>query len=210
VTGPPPYRIETERLVVRCWEPRDAGRLKEAIDESLDHLRPWMPWAHEEPQTVDEKLELLRRFRGEFDLGTNFVYGLFAPDDTRVVGGSGLHPRVGDAAFEIGYWLRASETGNGYMTEAVAALTMAAFAWCGVDRVEIRVDPDNAPSLSVPRRLGYVEEARLRRRQLPLTKGAERRDHVVFTMLVEEAPGSPAAAFPFRASDAAGRESAPP
>ena len=43
----PPYRIVTERLVLRCWEPRDAAALKEAVDASLDHLRPWMPWAQQ-------------------------------------------------------------------------------------------------------------------------------------------------------------------
>ena len=62
--GPPaPYRIETERLVIRCYEPRDASLLKEAIDSSLEHLRPWMPWAHQEPQTLEQKMELIRRFR---------------------------------------------------------------------------------------------------------------------------------------------------
>lgn len=202
---PPPYRIETERLVVRCWEPRDAALLKEATDESVEHLRPWMDWARLEPQTLDEKVELLRRFRGWFDLGENFVYGIFSRDEARVLGGSGLHAHVGEGALEIGYWLRVSETGNGYMTEAVAAITQAAFAWCEVDRLEIRVDSENAASLAVPPRLGYVEEARLRRRGLPLTEGAERRDVVVFTMLVEELPGSPAARVPFSAYDAAGR-----
>jgi len=55
--GPPaPYRIETERLVIRCYEPRDAPLLKEAIDSSLEHLQPWMPWALDEPQThMDEE-----------------------------------------------------------------------------------------------------------------------------------------------------------
>ena len=205
MAGPPPYRIETERLVVRCWEPRDAAALTEAIDESVEHLSPWMPWVHHEPQTVDDRVELLRRFRGEFDLGTDFVYGILAPDDVRVVGGSGLHTRVGDAAVEIGYWIRVSETRKGYASEAVAALTQAAFAWCGVDRVEINVDPENEPSLGVPRLLGFVQEATLRRRQLALTEGAERRDLVVFSMLVEEAAGSPVAAVPFTAFDAAGR-----
>jgi RimJ/RimL family protein N-acetyltransferase len=179
--------------------------LKGAVDESAEHLRPWMDWAHLEPQTLDEKVELLRRFRGWFDLGENFVYGIFSRDEARALGGSGLHANVGAGALEIGYWLRVSETRNGYMTEAVAAITQAAFAWCEVDRLEIRVDPENGASLAVARRLGYVEEATLRRRGLPLTEGAERRDVVVFTMLVEELPGSPAAKVAFRAYDAAGR-----
>ena len=201
----PPYRIETERLVVRCWEPRDAPLLKEAIDESLEHLKPWMDWAHREPQPLDEKIELLRTFRGSFDLGTDFVYGIFSRDESRVVGGSGLHRRENDRSLEIGYWLRTSETGKGYMTETVSVLTQAAFAWCGVERVDIRVAPANEASLKVARRLGYVEEAVLRRRQAPLTEGAPRGDVVVFSMLAEELADSPAREAAFAAYDAAGR-----
>lgn len=36
------YRIETERLTIRCYPPKDARLLKTAIEESLDHLSPWM------------------------------------------------------------------------------------------------------------------------------------------------------------------------
>jgi RimJ/RimL family protein N-acetyltransferase len=205
VATTPPYRIETERLVIRCWEPRDAPLLKEAIDESLEHLRPWMDWAQNEPSTLDEKIELLRGFRGEFDLGTNFVYGIFARDETSVLGGTGLHPHVGDGALEIGYWIRVSAVGSGLATEATAALTRAAFAWFGVDRVEIKVDPDNAASLAVPRRLGYVEDATLRRRLPPFVDGAERRDSVVFSMFADEVAGSPARGVELEAYDASGR-----
>src|SRR5262245_8467890 len=90
----PAYRIETPRLVIRCWEPRDAPLLKAAIDASLEHLLPWMPWAKDEPQSVEAKMELLRQFRGRFDLGKDFVYALFDRQEREVVGGSGLHPRV--------------------------------------------------------------------------------------------------------------------
>ena len=204
--GAPPDRIETTRLVVRCWEPRDARLLKEAVDASLDHLLPWMPWAQHEPQTLDEKVELLRRFRGEFDLGTNFVYGIFSPDESRVLGGPGLHERAGDDSFEIGYWLRASDTGRGLMTEAVAALTVVGFRWGGVDRIDIRADTANEPSLAVPRRLGYVEDATLRRRLPPIVEGASPADASVFSMFADELAGSPAAGVSFTAYDAAERE----
>ena len=99
---PPPYRIETERLVVRCWEPRDAPLLKDAVDSSLEHLRPWMPWAHDDPQPLEAKVELLRVFRGRFDLGQDFVYGVFSADESEAIGGSGLHTRRGEGVFEIG------------------------------------------------------------------------------------------------------------
>jgi len=201
---PPPYRIESERLIIRCWDPRDAPLLKDAVDTSLDHLRPWMPWAHLEPQTIDEKIALLRSFRSRFDAGDDFVFGVFSSDEREVFGGSGLHRRVGDRAFEIGYWLRASALGRGLATEMTAALTRVAFEICEVDRVEIRVDAGNERSLNVPRRLDYVEEARLRRRLPAASPGDPPGDAVIFSMIEEEFIASTAAATPLVAYDAAG------
>ena len=94
--GPPaPYQIETERLVIRCYEPRDAPLLKESVDSSLEHLQAWMPWAHDEPQTVEQKLELTKLFRSDFDTKENFTYGIFAADESELLGGTGLHGRLG-------------------------------------------------------------------------------------------------------------------
>jgi len=194
----------TERVVARCWEPRDAPLLKDAVDSSIDHLRPWMPWAADEPQTIDEKVQLLRRFRGQFDLGQNFVYGLFSRDESEVVGGSGFHKRVGDDAFEIGYWIRASREGEGLTTEVTAALTRVGFELCDVDRIEIQCEPANERSMRIPLKLGYREEARMRRR-LYAAPGSEPRDVVVFTLFRNELAESPAASAPVEAYDALGR-----
>jgi RimJ/RimL family protein N-acetyltransferase len=196
----PPYRIVTERLVLRCWDPQDAPLLKEAVDSSLDELRRWMPWAKHEPQTLAEKVVLLRRFRGRFDLGEDFTYGIFSRDETAVVGGTGLHPRVGQDAFEIGYWIRTSRVGAGLATEAAAALTRVAFELCGVDRVEIRVDPENERSRAIPVRLGFGEEARLRRR----LRYPDPRDVLVYTLFAEEFVSSRVAATAIEAFDARG------
>jgi len=194
----PPYLIRTERLTIRCWEPRDAPLLKDALDTSLDHLRPWLPWAGEEPQTLEKKVALLRRFRGQFDLGDDFVYGIFTGDETEVVGGSGLHTRIGAGAFEIGYWLRASRLHQGHASDTVAALTRVAFAVCGVERVEIRIDPANAASLRVPRRLGFVEEATLRRR-LPAAGEPVSRDVTIFTVFADGFEATPMATLSIEA-----------
>lgn len=199
----PPYRIVTRRTIIRCWEPRDAAGLKEAIDSSLDHLLPWMEWARSEPQPLWEKVALLRRFRGQFDLGRDFVYGIFAPDESEVVGGTGLHTRSGEDAFEIGYWIRAGRAGQGLATETTAALTRVAFELCGVDRLDIRVDPENAASLPIPRKLGYVEEATLRRRLPPHQDGVPR-DVTHFALFRDGFSESPAARAPLEAYDSTG------
>ena len=163
-----------------------------------------MPWAADEPKSVEEKAELLRLFRGRFDLGEDFVYGIFARDESEVVGGTGLHTRVGAGALEIGYWIRASQVGKGYAREVAAALTQVAFRVCGVDRVEIRVDPANAASLRVPRVLGFAEEATLRRR-LPSGEGQPARDAVVFALFADELEASPVARVAIEAYDVLGR-----
>jgi RimJ/RimL family protein N-acetyltransferase len=199
----PPYRIVTDRLVVRCYDPSDAPLLKEAVDSSLDHLRPWMPWALDEPQTLEEKTELLRRFRGQFDLGQNFVYGLFSSDESELVGGSGFHTRVGEDALEIGYWIRSSREGQGLATESTAALTRVGFEVCAVDRIEIHTEPGNERSMRIPVKLGYSEEARMRRRLYP-PPGGEPRDVVVYSLFRSDYPGTPSASAQLGAFDARG------
>lgn len=198
----PAYRIQTERTVVRCWDPSDASLLKEAIDSSLEHLRPWMPWVADEPQDLSKKVELLRTFRGEFDLGRDFVYGIFDRDETVVLGGTGLHRRVGDGALEIGYWIRADRVGRGLATEVTAALTRVAFELHHVNRVEIRCDPVNHRSAAIPRKLGYTHEATLRQRIADAN--GKLRDAMVWTLLESEYPASPAAGCDIEAFDAMG------
>jgi RimJ/RimL family protein N-acetyltransferase len=197
-----PYRIVTERLELRCWDPCEAPALKAAVDGSLEQLRAFMPWAHEEPSTAAEMAERLRGFRAAFDRDESYFYGAWMGDE--VVGGPGLHRRVGDGALEIGYWIRATLGRRGLATEATSALTRAAFALFGVERVEVRIDPRNVPSLGVPRRLGFREEATLRRRLPPCPPGAPRGDETIFSLLAEEFRASPLASFPLEAYDAAG------
>ena len=202
--GPPaPYRIETARLVIRCYEPRDAPLLKEAVDSSLEHLQAWMPWALDEPQPLEQKQKLIELFRAAFDAGENFTYGIFDADETKLLGGTGLHPRVGPGGLEIGYWIRAGATRRGIATEASAVLTRVGLEVCDADRIEIRIEPRNRASLGVPRKLGFVEEATLRRR-LPAREGRPLRDVTIFTMFGEDL--DPALAPGLRAFDALGRQ----
>jgi RimJ/RimL family protein N-acetyltransferase len=179
--------------------------LKAAVDASVEELRPWMPWAHAEPQPLDAKVDLLRRFRGHFDLGQDFVYGIFSADETAALGGTGLHPRAGDGALEIGYWIRSDRTQQGLATEAAGALTRTAFEVSGVSRVIVRVDPDNAASLAIPRKLGFAEEG-LQRRVLHGPDGSPgARDAVVFALVQDDFPSSSAARVEVEAFDATGQ-----
>lgn len=192
----PAYRILTPRLVIRCWQGQDAAKLKEAVDSSVEHLRRWLPWAAEEPESLERKLERIRRWRGDFDLNLDFIYGVFDLAEARVLGGTGLHNRVGPDAREIGYWVRADSTGKGIATEFSAALTRVAFEVDKVARVEIHVVVGNGASAAVPRKLSYIHEATVRR---PHPGGGALYDTMVWTMFAEKYPGSPAASQPVEA-----------
>jgi RimJ/RimL family protein N-acetyltransferase len=199
----PAYRIQTSRLVIRCWQPGDAPLLQTAITQSLDHLRPWMPWAHSEPEELQAKVERLRHFRGLFDLGQDFIYGIFNTDETQVLGGTGLHTRAGEGAREIGYWMHQDYVNQGLATEAAAALTAVAFEIDQVQRVEIHCDLENVRSAAIPRKLGFTHEGTLRQRT-PFLK-EEPRDRMIWTLLRSEYAASLAAQKELMAYDVIGQ-----
>ncbi|MBZ0116209.1 MAG: GNAT family N-acetyltransferase, partial [Sandaracinaceae bacterium] len=160
----PAYRVLTDRLCIRCWNPSDAPLAQEAILQSLDHLRPSMPWIAEEPLSLDDRLGLLRLFRARFDGDDDYIYAIFDRDQKQVLGGTGLHKRVGPDAFEIGYWIRPERARQGLITESTAALVRVAFEVHGAQRVEIHCAPTNVASAGVPRKLLFIHDATLRAR----------------------------------------------
>ncbi len=199
----PPYRIETPRLHIRCYSPTDAPLLQHSVTESLQHLLPFMPWAAAEPEPLEAKVERLRHFRADFDQNRDFVYGIFDPQETRLLGGTGLHTRLQGNALEIGYWIHADFTRQGLATETAAALTRVAFEICQVERMEIHCAVENLASASVPRKLGYVHEGN--RRRLAFVNGLAS-DAMIWTLFADEYPASPCASAQLTAFDAAGRE----
>jgi RimJ/RimL family protein N-acetyltransferase len=195
------YRIVTDRLVLRCWEPTDAAPLKASVDASLAHLAD-MPWIGQEPQTVDQKIDLLRKFRAEFDSDEDYVYGIFDRDEKTVLGGSGLHQRLGGHAREIGYWIHASHSGRGLATETAGALTRVGFELLELDRLEIHCSPDNPRSARVAHKLGYQHEATLRGRLLLHGKP---RDTMIWSLFADGYLQSPSAKQSIEAYDSIGR-----
>jgi len=199
----PIYRIETKRLVIRCWEPKDAALLQKAAAESKEHLLPFMPWAADEPQTIEQKVVLMRRFRGKFDRNEDFVYGIFDQSETRAIGGSGLHTRLSGNALEIGYWMHKDFVNKGLVTESTAALTKVAFEVYRVDRMEIHCSVENLASAAVPRKLGYIHEAT--RRRLGMASGKQT-DSMIWTLFADEYPSTPCASAEIKAFDVSGKQ----
>ena len=180
----PAYKILTDRLIVRCYEPRDAHDVHEVVTRNKAHLVPFMGWAVREPTTLDERVDLLRSFRGRFDLGDDFFYGIFLRDGS-FVGGTGLHPHVGPGGIEIGYWVDERHQGKGIVTEAAAALAKHALTDLALSRVEIHCDPDNGPSNRIADKLGFTREGVLRKRH-QYAHDRPLRDLVYWTLFRED------------------------
>ncbi|WP_280715652.1 GNAT family N-acetyltransferase [Kitasatospora sp. MAP5-34] len=133
----------------------DAPALNAAVNSCLEHLRPWMPWAKVE-STLGHTEQMVEAGVASWDAGTDFMY-LVTLDAVpgSVIGAFGLHSRAGEGTLEIGYWVHADHTGRGIATASADALTAAALALPGIERVEIHCDEANHPSSAVPRKLGY-------------------------------------------------------
>jgi RimJ/RimL family protein N-acetyltransferase len=157
-------------------QPEDAGDLAAAVGESLDHLRPWMPWATSE--AADKRTQLARIAEADelWESGTDYLYVIVAVDrpghvragaasgpgggdagdaGERLVGTIGLHRRAGEDIAEIGYWIAAAQTRRGYGTAAARAVTSVAVSLLGVRQVQIHCDEANVASAAIPRKLGY-------------------------------------------------------
>jgi RimJ/RimL family protein N-acetyltransferase len=168
----PPETIEAGPIVLRRQGIADAPAMTAAVRDSLDHLRPWMPWASPDAATLGAQVRRLRDLAGLWKRGTDFSYSMLEPGDLTVRGVIGLHRRIGPGAIEIGYWVHVAFEGRGYASAAARAATTAAAALSDVERVEIHTDEANGRSAAIPPKLGYrLDRVDVRRPQAPAETG---------------------------------------
>ncbi len=149
-----PAELVLGDIVLRRPDPQQAAAVVEAVNESLDHLRPWMAWA-QQPAELEPTAVRLALAAEAFDLGGDATWTIFDVATEQVIGACGLHDRVGAGGRDVGYWVRVGWTGRGVASAAAAAVTAVAFEVLGLDRVEVRCDESNERSAAVPRRLGF-------------------------------------------------------
>lgn len=157
-----PESFESERLLIRAPQWGDGLAVNEAVKESLEELRPWMPWAHTVP-TLEESEASIRRSRLEFLERSDLRLLLFLKETGDLVGSSGLH-RIDwqSRKFEIGYWGHTAFGKQGYISEAVNTITTYAIQELQANRLEIRCDSRNIQSARIAERSGFTLEGTLR------------------------------------------------
>ena len=157
-----PTQLLGERVLVRPYQPGDGQALWEAVEESREHILPWLPWGDTHKSPADSEA-FVRRNQGRWILREDLPLSIWEKTSGKYLGGSGLHRIDWEVpSFEIGYWLRRSATGQGYMTETVWLICRLAFETLKANRVFIRCATGNLNSAAIPPRLGFQHEGTLR------------------------------------------------
>ena len=144
--------LETNRLILRKFSPRDAEAL--ALVLSDHETMKYYP-APLDRAGVEQWID--RNLRHYADDGV----GLFAMDlktTGQLIGDCGIIRQhvENEFLYEIGYHLRRDHWGQGLATEAATACRYWAFANLKTDRLISLIRPENLPSRQVAERNGMV------------------------------------------------------
>lgn len=174
--------LRTERLLLRPYEDGDLEALYEMHRrEDVTRYLPWSIRSLEEARAMLDRRKVLRRFEED---GDGLVLALVLPETSTVVGDVDLQLRsVEHKQGEIGYVLRPDAWGQGYATEAAAAMLRLGFEAFGLHRIVGRIDARNEASARVLERLGMRREAHFRENEF--LKG-EWTDEFVYAILSRE------------------------
>lgn len=158
-----PRELRTARLLLRAWRGTDAEALRPVLLANQEHLSPWIPEHVYSAPPLAQLTARLDEFASNFAERRSFRYALRDLRNKRLLGSMSVFPRNNTARVELpaadrvelGYWLDAAVTRQGFVTEAARALLAAAARLPGVRSAEIHCHADNAPSSAVPQRLGF-------------------------------------------------------
>ncbi|MFD2638546.1 GNAT family N-acetyltransferase [Piscibacillus salipiscarius] len=170
-----------EEVSLKLVDLGDAEELFQLTDRSRDHLRTWLPWLDHTKELKDTEnyIKFSKKAYANHE-GMNTVV-LYNGKTAGVVGFNELD-WTNRIAY-IGYWLGVDFTGKGIMTRAAGALTDYAIRDLGMNKVDITAAEHNRGSRSIPERLGFTEEGKIRSREWLYDHYV---DHIVYGMLKEE------------------------
>jgi len=157
-TGGPHLPIETERLLLRAFEPGDLDAL--AAMHADPELVRWIPWGPRSRQEVVEVLERKLACTTIASAGDGLGIAPVVKATGEMIGDFTLQcvSREHQVA-ELGYLLPARHQGRGFAIEASVAILEMAFAELGFHRVIARIEARNEASVALAERLGMRREA---------------------------------------------------
>ena len=153
-------RVETERLTLRLPEHGDWRQWSALRETSAEFLIRWEPvWAndHLTRRAFTNRVYWAQRAESQ---GQALPMLLIRREDQQLLGALTLdNIRRGPAQTgTYGYWIGAAFARQGYMREAILALTHHAFTRMDLSRIEAACLPENLPSRGVLERCGFKYE----------------------------------------------------
>jgi RimJ/RimL family protein N-acetyltransferase len=150
---------------IRPYRLDDAGAIWEAVRESLNELRPWMPWCYP-GYSIDDSRSWLAAQVQAFQQRSTFEFAI-TTDTGAYLGGCGLNQIDAlNQRANLGYWVRTSATRHGVGTEATRLTRDWGFAHTDLVRLEVLVAASNVASRRVAEKAGAIYEGMLRSRLL--------------------------------------------
>lgn len=149
--------FETERLRMRPLMRGDAEALHGFYSDEA--ATRW--WSHGVSADLDETRARVAESI-EAPGWARWAITIARAGNDRAIGTLGAREEWQGGVFEIGYALVPDMSGQGYAMEAVGGLITQLFTAQGARRVFADTDPDNGPSITLLRRLGFTLEGRLR------------------------------------------------
>ncbi len=170
-----PTHIETPRLLLRPPQANEGKILNVAILESFDLLNKHMLWAKEKPSIEESEAVVKREAKNwilQIKSDPELMLFILDKNTNDLIGATGFHGIDWDVpCAETGYWVRKKYLGQGYITEAINAITQYAFNVMKVKRLVITCDVDNERSKKIPERLGYQFESTMRANRIKPISG---------------------------------------
>jgi len=176
----PPETFETERLRLRRLRASDAYAIYEryAQDPEVSKYLTWRP--HQSP---DEAIVHVERVVQQWEEGSKYAWIIEDRQAHRLLGSIAAHPTLGRV--ELGYLLARDAWGNGYMPEAVTAVTEWFLSQPEVFRVWALCDVENTGSARVLEKAGFQLEGILRRWMVHPNVSSTPRDSMCYSRIVD-------------------------
>jgi 8-oxo-dGTP diphosphatase len=181
--GEPFAPLATERLSLRPYRPEDAAELHRLIND-WEVCRSLAAVPYPYPRALaDEWIASAARSLAD---GSAYHLAITGKEGDRevIVGGVGLRVDAAAGTARLGYWVGKRFWGHGVAAEAAGRLARWALANLDLTRLEANVATDNAASIAVLRRIGFVhvgagtEHFRTRDADLPVLRFAASRDNL--------------------------------
>lgn len=126
------------------------------IEQNREYLEAWQGHI-EYLRNVDDVLKNLKFRYSQIEKNEGILFGIYK--NNKFIGRIRFF-NISDNGCEMGFWLIKSETGNGYMTEALTALEKELFKF-GFNTITLDIDAGNTQSENIAKRCGYNLEKRL-------------------------------------------------